>query len=127
MPDINFQILIRKPKYPVILISSNNLFSAFDIQELALKCVKSTLSNDETYIKAIDSSGDEFWYTPEKYVLAPGFFCKKWTKKQIVELYNKSLNENQKEHQYSTKSFSAKRIHKIVFDICKLLKESYNS
>lgn len=123
MTDIDFHILIRKPIYPLIVISSNDLYSAFDIQELAKNCVESTLSNGEAFIKAIDSSGEEFWYTPEKYVIAPGFFCKKWTKKQIVELYNKSLNENQTEHQYSTKSLSAKRLEKIVSDICILLKE----
>ena len=123
MPDVDFQILIRKPKYPLIVISSNNLYSAFDIHELSQKCVKSTLSNEDTCIKAIDSSGEAFWYTPEKYVISPGFFCKKWTKKQIVELYNKSLNENQREHHCSTKSLSAKRLQKIVSDICNSLKE----
>ncbi|MGL1933231.1 MAG: hypothetical protein OCC45_15960 [Desulfotalea sp.] len=123
MPDINFHISTREPKYPVIVISSNDLYSVFDIEDLFQKCVKSTLSNDESYIKAIDSSGEEFRYIPEHYVIAPHFFCTKWTKKQIVELYNESLDESQEEHQYSTKSFSAKRIGKIVSDICKLLKE----
>ena len=123
MTDIDFHILIRKPKYPLIVISSDTLYPAFDIQELAQNCVKSTLSDGETLIKAIDSSGEEFWYTPEKFVIAPGFFCKKWTKKKIVELYNKDLDENQKEHQYSTKSLSSKRLNKIVLDICNLLNE----
>ena len=122
MPDIDFHILIRKPKYPLIIISSRSLYPAFDIQELAQNCVKSTPSDGETLIKAIDSSGEEFWYTPGKYVIAPGFSFKKWTKKQIVELYNKRLTGNQEEHQYSTKSLSAKRLEKIVADICILLK-----
>ena len=123
MHHIDFHILIRKPKYPLIVISSNALYSAFDIHELARNCVKSIPADGEIYIKAIDSSGEEFWYTPEKYVITPGFFCKKWTKKQIVELYNKSLKENQEEHRYSTKSLSAKRLERIVADICILLKE----
>lgn len=120
MLDIDFHILIRKPKYPLI-ISSNTIYTALESQELAQNCVMSTLSDGETLIKAIDSSGEEFWYTPEKYVIAPGFFCKKWTKKKIVELYNENLDENQKEHQYSTKSLSSKRLDKIIFDICNLL------
>lgn len=127
MPDTDFHILIRKPKYPLIVISSSTLYPAFNIQELAQNCVKSTLSDGETLIKAIDSSGEEFWYTPEKYVIAPGFFSKKWTKKKIVELFNKSLDENQKEHQYSTKSLSSKRLDKIVLDICNILNEKNNS
>lgn len=121
MSDIDFHILIRKPKYPLIVISSTTLYPAFDIMELAQNCVKSTLSDGETFIKAIDSYGEEFWYTPEKYIIAPGFFCKKWTKKKIVELYNNSLNGNQKEYQYSTQSLSSKRLDKIVLDICKSL------
>ena len=123
MPDIDFQILIRKPKYPLIVVSSNRLYPAFDIQELAQNCVKSSASDGEAYIKAIDSSGEEFWYTPDKFVITPGFFCKKWAKKKIVELYNKSLSKNQIKHQYSTNSLSTKRLDKIVSDICFLLKK----
>lgn len=122
MTEVKFHILLRKPKYPLIVISSNRLYSAFDIQELAQACVNSSLSEGETYIKAIDSSGEEFWYTPEKYVICPGFVCKNWTKMKIIELYNEKLGKNQESKKYSTKSLSAKRLEKIVFDISNLLK-----
>jgi len=121
MHDINFQILIRKPKYPLIIISLDNLYSAYNIRELAKYCGESALIEGEACIKAIDSSGEEFWYSPEKYVITPGFFCKKWTKKKIVELYNGRLNKDEKEKQYSTKSLSAKRLEKIILDICNLM------
>lgn len=123
MPDIEFKILLRKPKYPLIIISSDDLYPAFNMQELAQNCMISTMPENQTYITAIDTSGEEFWYSPQNYVITPGFLRKKWTKKQIVALYNENLNENQKEHQYSTKSLSAKRLDKIVTDICTLLKK----
>ena len=122
MSEIIFHILLRKPKYPLIVISSNQLYSAFNIQELSQACVNSSVSEGETYIKAIDSTGEEFWYTPEKYVICPGFGCKNWTKMKIIELYNEKLGEEQKSLQYSTKSLSAKRLEKIVSDISNLLK-----
>lgn len=55
MPGIELQISIRKPLYPLIVISSNDLYPAFNIQELAQNCVKSSISDGEAYIKAIDS------------------------------------------------------------------------
>lgn len=122
MTEFKFHILLRKPKYPLIVISSNRLYSAFDIRELAKACVNSSLSEGETYIKAIDSSGEEFWYTPEKNVICPGFVCKNWTKIKIIELYNAKLDKDQESKKYSTKSLSAKRLEKIVFDISNLLK-----
>lgn len=119
MNEIDFHIIIRKPVYPLIVISSDAVYPAFNIEELAQACIESTLSSGETYIKAIDSSAEEFWYSPEQYVITPGFLCKRWTKKQIIDLFNKM---NQDGRQYSTKSLSAKRLDKIVLDLCNLLK-----
>lgn len=122
MSNTEFCILLRKPIYPLIVISSDNLYSAFNIRELARNCMRSTIVGQEGYIKAIDSTGAEFCYYPEHCAITPGFLSKRWTKKQIVEMYNESSNSNTSEQKYSTKSLSAKRLEKVVSDICNLLK-----
>lgn len=122
MNHAEFHILLRKPLYPLIVISADHLSSAFNIQELAQSCIDSTPADGGNYIIAIDSTGEEFWYAPDHYVISPGFLCKKWTKKKIVELYNGSSNCVHKETTYSTKSLSAKRLEKIILDICNILK-----
>jgi len=116
--EITFNIFMRKPKYPLIVISKDHLMSAFDIDELAYCCVSAELTDGETVIKAIDSTGEEFWYTPKYYVVSPGFVRKRWTKKRIIDLYNSFENEVK----YSEKSLSAKKVNRIILDICNLLK-----
>ena len=122
MEKIEFNIIMRKPKYPVIILSAERLYSAFNIKQLAESCVTSTPVEGKKYIQVIDSTGEEFWYSPDQYVLSPGFSFKKWTKKQLIEIFNCSSNAKDSMQEYSIKSLSAKRLEKIVGDICELLK-----
>ena len=122
MAQIKFNIILRKPKYPVIVISAERLYSAFDIKQLAKCCITSTPCEGKSIVQVIDSTGEEFWYSPEQYVLSPGFSFKKWTKKQLIEMFNSSSNAKNQVQEYSTKSLSAKRLEKIIEDICELLK-----
>jgi hypothetical protein len=46
---------------------------------------------------------------------------KKWTKKQIIELYNNSPNAKENKNSYPIKSLSNKRLSSIISDICELL------
>ncbi len=123
MDQIKFNIIMRKPKYPVIVISTERLYSSFDIKQLAKSCISSTPIDGKNIVQVIDSTGEEFWYSPEQYVLSPGFSFKKWTKKQLIEMFNSSSNAKNQVQEYSTKSLSAKRLEKIIEDICELLKE----
>ena len=122
MEKIEFNIIMRKPKYPVIILSAERLYSAFNIKELAKSCVFSTPVEGKKYIQVIDSTGEEFWYSPDQCVLSPGFSFKKWTKKQLIEIFNCSSNAKVSMQEYSMKSLSAKRLETIVGDICELLK-----
>ena len=119
---INFKILLRSPKYPVIIISDGDIWTASNIEELGTICVLSE-PVDEDKVKVIDCTGEEFWYMPDQYTLAPGFFTKKWTKKQIIDLYNNSEASKDSDFQYSYKSLSSKRVSKIVTDICNILNQ----
>ncbi|MFT7561150.1 MAG: hypothetical protein ACI93R_003075 [Flavobacteriales bacterium] len=124
MDNVEFTILLRKPEYPVIIISVNQLYSAFNINDLARNCVKSIPRGSDTYVKVIDLTGEEFWYTTDSHVLAPGFSFKKWTKKSIIELFNDSLGANNSKLVYSLKSISGKRLDRIIGDICNRLNEA---
>lgn len=122
MDKIEFNIVFRKPKYPVLVVSDKKLFSAFNIKQLASSCMSSMPIENKNYIQVIDSTGEEFWYSPDHYVLSPGFALKRWTKKKIVETFNSSTNAVELMQEYSMKSLSNKRLDKIVRDICELLR-----
>lgn len=87
--QIEFNVLFRNPVYPVIVISEDRLTVATNIKELAESCIASKIPEGETVIKAIDSSAEEFWYSPDNFAIAPGFAFKKWTKKQIIAVCGK--------------------------------------
>ncbi|MEA3437676.1 MAG: hypothetical protein U9R43_14500, partial [Thermodesulfobacteriota bacterium] len=78
MSQIEFNIIVRKPKYPVIIVSNEKLYSAFNIKQLAISCISSLPIENKTIIQVVDSTGEEFWYSPEQYILSPGFSFKKW-------------------------------------------------
>ena len=116
-----FNILFRRPIYPLIIIAQDGiLMSAFNINELAACCLAAITSKEGDIIKAIDSTGEEFWYSPENCTIAPGFAFKKWTKRKIIDLYNSSLV--MEDTTYPDKSLSNKRLDAIISDICKLLR-----
>ena len=119
--QIEFNVLFRNPVYPVIIISEDKLTAAFNKKQLAESCIDSTLPEGENFIKIIDSSAEEFWYSHENFAIAPGFAFKKWTKKQIVELYNNSSNAKKSDEKYPLKSLSNKKLSRIIGDICELL------
>jgi hypothetical protein len=122
MKQIKFSVIFRSPKYPVFVIDTDRLLSAFNINELAGCCISATPLENRDIVQVIDSTGEEFWYSPDHCVLSPGFSFKRWTKKKIIEKYNKSLNAQLSEQPYSMKSISNKKLEKIVYDICSLLR-----
>lgn len=69
----------------------------------------------------VDSTGSEFWYFPEQYILSPGFVTKKWTKKKLIETFNNSSNAKELNKEYSMKSLSSKKLQEVIGDICRIL------
>lgn len=120
--QINFSVLFRNPVYPVIVLSDDMLRVARNIKELAEICAASKIPEGETVLKAIDSTAEEFWYSPDNFAIAPGFAFKRWTKKQIIEFYNNSSNAMKSKEKYPLKSLSSKKLSRIIGDICNLIK-----
>jgi len=110
--------LFRKPKLPVIVCIDQDITAVKTLQKLAnilldLKIIEASK------IIIIDLTGEEFWFNYEYSVLSPGFAYKKWTKKKIIEIYNRGHKEEQMT--YSTASISNKRFDKLIIEICDLL------
>jgi hypothetical protein len=59
MEAVEFLILFRRPEYPVLIVSSGKINSAFNLKELAKICV--TIAPDgNNKSQIIDSKGSEF-------------------------------------------------------------------
>ncbi len=122
MNETEFKIAFRKPKYTVLIVSDERLFSVFSIKPLAIGCLSSTPIADNGYIQVVDSTGEEFWYSPDHHVLSPGFSFKRWTKKRVIGAFNSSSNAMESMQEYSMKSLPSKRLDRIIRDICELLR-----
>ena len=121
MEEVEFRIVFRKPEYPVLIVSSGKLFSAFNLKQLAEICVSLTLEGTENKPRLVDSTGSEFWYLPAEYTLSPGFVTKKWSKKKLIETFNNSSNAKESNQEYSKKSLSSKKLERVIGDICRIL------
>ncbi len=120
--QINFKVLLRSPKYPVIVVADDGLYSAYNIEQLGALCVISEPFDDDDELKVVDSSGAEFIYFSEHTALMPGILNKRWTKKKLIELYNTSVNAEETNIQYPLKSISSKKLSRIMGEICELLR-----
>ena len=58
--QINFRILLRNPKYPIIVVVEDDLWSAYNIEQLGTICIMSAPCRDDNKIKVIDTNGEEF-------------------------------------------------------------------
>ena len=122
MSEIVFSILLRRPIFPVIVVSADRLYSAFTVKQLAGICACSVPIGDTKVVQVVDSTGEEFLYYPEKCSMIPAFYAKRWTKKRLIEAFNSSTKAECLEQEYSMKSLPNKRLDKVVSDICVLLR-----
>ena len=117
------QPFLRKPKYPVIIDVDGVVVCGRSAITLARRLSK--VSNlKETSYYALDSTGERWSFYPEKWVLSP--FCgkKKWSKLEIIRLYNNRKNKTSDKNLYSEKSLSAKRFDRIFNEIFELIDKS---
>ncbi|MBN1664220.1 MAG: hypothetical protein JW943_11520 [Deltaproteobacteria bacterium] len=125
--ELYFRIFLRGPEYPVIVISGDDIYPAFKIKELGNICYSLSPPGSSNKIAVVDSTGKEFFYMTDQTTLAPGIGGKNWTKKRIIDLFNKCNIAQEAEIHYSPKSLSNKRVATIINEICTMLATTIKS
>ena len=111
--------MFRKPKFPLIGNFEGHFISAQNTRELTRKLSKISLE-DKTY-NFLDSTGEGWAIYTEHMVISPIATKKRWTKKEIIALFNERKNlELADGEMYSEKSLSSKRVHKIIYDLVEM-------
>ena len=118
---LELKVIFRSPKYPVIIISRDRLFTGGNHKSIAKALSLASPLDDKKVIQMIDSTGEEFCFHLDLEVLSPGFRFSRWTKKEIIALYN-SYQSKHSDQTYPLKSLSNKRLANIVTEICHLIK-----
>ena len=97
---------------------TSGLLSAKNLNELASILVRFESSSSKDNVQVVDTTGEEFWYFCEQCTLAPGFTIRRWTKQQIIDLYNSNVRSDRI---YAVRSLSNKRLSDIVSEIANLI------
>ncbi len=125
MNEKKIRIALRAPKLPTIIISKDRLFVGITRKGLEKFLKISTPPNGEKEITLIDSEVEEFWYMPEEMILTPGItIYNKWTKKNIINLFNQSSNAKELGIEYPQKSLQNKKVALIIKEISALINKS---
>jgi len=120
MTHLDFGVFFRAPIFPVVGQADGRLFSARSLKGL-IAILQRLDQPAEGIVRLVDSTGEEFWYTVELRVLSPGMLFKRWTKRQIIDLYN---SHNAIDPPYPVHSLSNKRLSQIVGEIADLIRKT---
>jgi hypothetical protein len=115
--------LLRRPKFPIICRIDNTLLAAKSGAEFNSR-LKSLGSITDGNYDVVNGSGEGWSLNTEHMVISPICFKRRWTKKEIIQMYNNSRCSEITGEKYSEKSLSAKRVDRIVADVAKLISDA---
>ena len=119
MSAMNF--LFRKPRLPIIVDTGTGLIGAKSWAACEKQLATITFAGMAPR-DVIDATAEAFSLYPEHMAVSPLTFKKRWTKMDIIELYNSSKGLGRPE--YPTTSLGNKSMEKLVGDIVELLTTS---
>ena len=110
--------LFRLPRFPVILDTGEALIHANSKSQLVSKVGRIKFADNEKK-DIIDAKADGFSLYPEKMFVAPALTNRRWTKLQIIELYNAKKMAAAPE--LRTTSLGSRSLERIVAEVVDLL------
>jgi hypothetical protein len=114
------QFFFRRPKFPITADAKGVLIGAETPKQLSDQLHLIDLPPGEE-IPLIDAAAEGWVLNLEHMIVSPITFKKSWTKKEVIELFNKSKTAKQAGFEYSARSLSSKRFDRIIGEIVKLI------
>ena len=115
------QYLFRKPVFPIILEVDGKIIGAEGPEQLEKDFASLSLPSGG-HLPLVDSSGEGWALTVDHMVISPLTVKKRWTKKEVIALFNNSNSAKEANKAYSTKSISAKRFDRIISELVTLIR-----
>jgi hypothetical protein len=113
--------LFRGPVFPIILEINGTIIGANNYEQLD-NGLSSLDLPEGGYIPFVDSSGEGWALSVDQMVLSPLTVKKRWTKKEVIQLFNNSNTAKQENKKYSSKSLSSKRFDRIISELVELIR-----
>jgi hypothetical protein len=112
--------LFRVPAFPAVLSIDGVFIGVRTPGELSIELGKLDRDQDTSY-DLVDCTGEGWRLYVPKMVISPLTVKKRWTKREIIKLFNERKNVELGEgKKYSEKSLSAKRLDKIILDLVEI-------
>jgi hypothetical protein len=113
--------LFRLPKFPVVLDTGELLIHAKTRAQLETKLAKIAFAGEEKR-DIIDSKAEGFALYPKPMLVTPSISIRRWTKLQIIDLYNSKRKPGAPE--LRSTSLGNRSLEKIVSEVVELLSRS---
>ena len=117
------EYLFRRPEFPLICDVHGVLIGAQTPEQFEGAVSTLSLPAGED-LPVVDASGEGWALHVEYMAVSPMTLKKRWTKKEVIAMFNDSDTAKRSGKEYSTKSFSAKRLDRIIADLVALIRAS---
>ena len=114
------QFLFRRPRFPVICDAQGVFIGAKTPRQLSEQLASIEVTPGEQ-IPLIDASAEGWELDTDHMIVSPFTFKKSWTKKEVIEMFNKSKTASQAGLEYPARSLSSKKFDRIIGEIVKLI------
>ena len=111
----------RKPRFPIVVDLGDKLIGARSTTDCSKQLAVVSPGHETKSWPVIDASAEAFSFYPEMMVITPLAVKKRWTKSEMVDLYNVRRNPDVPE--YVAGSLNNKRFDRVVAEIVVLLNE----
>lgn len=117
--------LFRSPVFPVVCDVGRVLVGADPPAQLEDHLALLDLPA-ESQLPLVDADAEGWVFDTTHQVVSPLAFKKRWTKKEVIAMFNTSTAARKLGKQYSEKSLSAKRFDRIMGEIVALIAAADN-
>lgn len=111
----------RKPVFPLICDVGGVLIGARSLKEFEDQAAVLDLPA-KAQLPLVDSSTEGWVFDTDHQLISPLTMKKRWTKREVIAMFNSSSAAGKLGRQYSERSLSSKRFDRIVSDIVALIR-----
>ena len=111
----------RRPRFPIIVDTGRGLVGALSGAECARRVARLGPFDDDNSMPVIDSTSEGFGFYPKMLLISPLTTKKRWTKAEVIALYNERKKAGTPV--YQPRSLSNWGFDRVISDVVQLLRE----